>query len=387
MTDRNQQLKEAIAAQERLRGTIPDDIIDTTIATLRARLAASSPAHSPAQQRKLVTVLFADASGFTAMSETMDAEDVVGMINAYWTRLDRIIQEHRGRIDKHMGDGVMALWGAEQSREDDPELAVRAALAMQEELAKMNSQQENSLAMRIGISTGPVLLGEIGLTQEYTAMGDTVNLASRLEQAAPAGGVLISHDTYRHVRGAFDVQALGSIAVKGKAQPVQAYRVVQARPHAFRMGRRGVRGVTTRMIGREAELAQLQSALQTAIDHNLTRVITVVGEAGIGKSRLLYEFERWIDSWFERPQYFKGRAFPEGQNQPYSLLRDLFAFHFRVQEDDPVRAVQEKLEQGITAVFGMQERAKLQAHFIARLLGFDFPDSPYLSGVRQDPQQ
>ena len=209
------QLEQAIAAQESLRGTIDDSIIDATIATLREKLGALSPLPPAEQQRKQITILFADISGFTAMSEKMDAEDVAEIMNALWGRLDGVIRDHGGYIDKHIGDAVMALWGAETAREDDPEQAIRAALAMQSVI-----QETASLQIRIGVNTGPVLLGEVGTTDEYTAIGDAVNVASRLEGAAPLGRVLISHDTYRHVRGIFDVQSRESLAVKGKTDPL-----------------------------------------------------------------------------------------------------------------------------------------------------------------------
>jgi class 3 adenylate cyclase len=167
-------------------------------------------------------VLFADVSGFTAMSERMDAELVAGLMNAVWSRLDLVVTEHGGRVDKHIGDAVMAVWGAVGTHEDDPERAVRAGLALQVELAEFNANananvaEAVTLAMRVGICTGLAHFGAVGNTAELTVMGDTVNLASRLEHLAPANGVLISQETYRNVRGVFDVQALGEMDVRGK---------------------------------------------------------------------------------------------------------------------------------------------------------------------------
>jgi class 3 adenylate cyclase len=253
-----EQLEQAITHMESQRATLGDAIVDASITALRDKLAALEPPPSTEQQRKQITVLFADISGFTAMSETMDAEDVNDIMNALWERLDNAIVEYGGRVDKHMGDGVMALWGTETAREDDPEQAIRAALAMQEALASFREERQIDLAMRIGLNTGPVLLGQVGTTDEYTVMGDTVNLASRLEHAAPIGGILISHDTYRHVRGVFNMRLLDPIQVKGKVEPIQVYVVQQAKPRAFRKGTRGVEGIETRMIGREAELKCLQ---------------------------------------------------------------------------------------------------------------------------------
>ena len=243
-----QQLERAIAAQEALRGIVPDEVVDSAVAALRRQLATLDAA---APRRRQVTVLFADVSGFTAMSEHMDAELVSAMMNDIWTRLDVVVTSHGGRIDKHIGDALMAVWGADGTREDDPERAVRAGLALQERLAAFTAESGMNVAMRVGISTGPGHLGAMGTTAESTVMGDTVNVASRLEHLAPVHGVLISHETYRTVRGVFDVQPLGEVEVRGKRGTVRVYLVERAKPRAFRLPTRGVEGVETRTIGRD----------------------------------------------------------------------------------------------------------------------------------------
>ena len=177
-----QQLAAAIAAQEALRATVGDDVVDATVAMLRAQLPAID---DETRRRRQVTVLFADVSGFTAMSESMDAEEVAGVMNDLWAQLDEVVVGHGGRIDKHIGDALMAIWGADFTSEDDPEQAVRAALGLQDALARSRRDSGLSLAMRVGINTGPVLLGAVGSTAEFTAMGDAVNVASRLEHVVP----------------------------------------------------------------------------------------------------------------------------------------------------------------------------------------------------------
>src|SRR5262245_49821432 len=200
-----ERLELAITAQEQLRGVAPDAVIDATIAVLRAQLAGLQ---ETVPRRRQVTILFADVSGFTAMSEEWDAERVAQVMNGLWNRLDEVIRLHGGGIDKHIGDAVMAMWGAAAAREDDPERALRAALGLQAELRRFREQHGLGLQLRVGVNTGPVLLGNVATTAEFTAIGDAVNVASRLEHAAPLDGVLTSHDTYRHVRGVFDVEAL-----------------------------------------------------------------------------------------------------------------------------------------------------------------------------------
>jgi predicted ATPase/class 3 adenylate cyclase len=380
-------LEQAIAHLETQRVVLGDAVVDASILALRRQLATLEPLPAAEQQRKQVAVLLADISGSTAMAETMDAEDVTEIMNALWKRLDRVIVEHGGKIDKHMGDAVLALWGAETAREDDPEQAIRAALVIQAELAAFREDRGVNLAMRIGINTGPVLMSPVGTTGEYTAMGDTVNTASRLEHAAPVGGVLISHATYRHVRGIFDVQSLESIQVKGKAESIQVYVVQRAKPRAFRRATRGVEGIETHMVGREEELAQLQDAFYKAVQDGQRQVVTIAGEAGVGKSRLLYEFENWADLLPETIRYFKGRASLEMQNVPYALVRDLFSSRFQIQDSDRSSVVWEKMECGTGEAVSEDHRGQMYAHFIGQLLGFDFSTSPYLAGILDDAQQ
>jgi class 3 adenylate cyclase len=229
------QLRATIAALEGQRPVLGDAIVDTALGPIREKLAALEAQSQPAQQRRLATVLFADVSGFTALSETMDAEVVAEILNDLWALVDKAIIDHGGRIDKHIGDAVMALWGTDSAREDDAEMAVRAALAVQTALERFCETHSVPFALRVGVNTGPVLLGSIGTTAEFTATGDAVNVASRLERAAPVDSVLISHDTYRHVRGIFDVLPREPLLVAGRAEPLRTYVVLRAKPKALPM--------------------------------------------------------------------------------------------------------------------------------------------------------
>jgi hypothetical protein len=175
------------------------------------------------------------------------------------------------------------------------------------------------------------------------------------------------------VRGVFDVQTLKPVAVKGKRQPVQVYLVLRAKPRAFRSTTRGVEGIETRTIGRERELRRLQEALSQAMEEGKLQFLTVTGEAGVGKSRLLAEFDNWAELLPQHITYFKGRATAAMQYQANALLRDLFAFRFGIQDSDPPVTVWEKMERGISEIE--------MAHFIGQLLGFNFTASPYLSGL------
>jgi class 3 adenylate cyclase/tetratricopeptide (TPR) repeat protein len=389
--DEISQIEQAMTALEAQRLTLGDAVVDASLAALREKLAALKP-EPRAEQRKLVTVLFCDLVGFTPMAEKMDPEDVREILNLYFKGWQEAIVRGGGVLEKFIGDAVMAVFGIPAASERDPEHAIRAALEVRDGLADLNDTLEGRhgirLALRIGINTGLVLVAHLGREGDFTVTGDTVNLASRLEGAAPVGSVLISHDTYRHVRGVFRVQPLAPIQVKGKAEPIQVYIVERAKPRAFRMGTRGVEGIETRMIGRESELKRLQDTLCAAMEDGEGGMITIVGEAGVGKSRLLYEFEKWIDLLPETIRYFKGRARLETKNLPYALLRDLFAFRFQIWDSDRPDGVREKMEAGVNETLGEGETAQMTAHFLGQMLGFDFSDSPHLQGiVGRDAQQ
>jgi class 3 adenylate cyclase/predicted ATPase len=393
-------LEQAIAALEEKRSVLGSEIVDIAITSMREKLAGLSPGsrvtHEP-QQRKLVTILFADVSGFTAMAERMDHELVSTVINSLWSRVDKAIHDHGGRIDKHIGDAVMALFGTPTAREDDPERAIQAAMQIQaevrswkKELTKLASNQQSqakNIRLRIGINTGPALLGTVGTIGEYTAIGDTVNLANRVESAAPLDGILISHNTYQHVRGIFDVTALEPITVKGKSEPIQVYTVNGLKPRSFRVTTRGLEGVETRTIGREDELSKMKTAFENSVDRRQTHLVNIVADAGIGKSRLLFEFGKWLDVQERRIHIFKGRATQEMAQVPYALLRDILSSSFNIQDNDRSAVVRQKLEQGILNYTGNKKKANLYAHFIGHLIGFDFSKSRHLKGILGDARQ
>ena len=393
-------LERAIAALEAGRSLLGTEVVDVALAAMREKLtgldAEARAAHEP-QQRKLVTVLFADISGFTAMAETLDHEIVNSVINSLWSRVDRAIQDHGGRIDKHIGDAVMALYGTPTAHEDDPERAIRSALLIQAEIqdwkrelsesSSSHQSQIQNIQLRIGINTGPALLGTVGTIGEYTAIGDTVNLASRLEHAAPVGGVLISQDVHRHVRGIFDVTGLEPLSVKGKSEPVQVYIVNGVKPRSFRDTTRGLEGIETRTIGREVELVQMKVAFEKTVAHRLTHLINLVAEAGIGKSRLLFEFGKWLDAQEDPIQLFKGRAAQETAQIPYSLLRGILSSAFEIQENDRANTARQKLEQGILKNTRNKENATLYAHFVGHLIGLDYSASLHLKGILGDARQ
>ncbi|HSH04581.1 MAG TPA: adenylate/guanylate cyclase domain-containing protein [Anaerolineae bacterium] len=386
--DSREQIEQSIIALEAQREVLGDVVVDASVNSLRQKLASLEPQRQEGQQqRKHVTVLFASVPNLATLAINMDAELIAQAMNTIWQRLDRIITDHNGHIDKHMGETVMALWGVQQAREDDPEQAVHAALMMQGALAEFAQEKELDLQLRVGINTGPVLLGMVGLTGEFTAMGDTVNTASRVEQAMALGAIGVTHDTYRHVRGVFDVLAQDPFQVKGKQELLQTYVVTQAKERAFRLPTRGVEGIETKMMGRQAELNHLQQMMLTVMMTGKRRAVTVVGEAGIGKSRLMYEFDNWYELRPEFIRYFKGRGRAEQQTVPYSLVRSLLQYRFEIHDSDPLQIVRQKLEKGLARDLGVNEGTVMRAHIIGQLVGYDFSDSQHVQPLLSDSRQ
>ncbi len=403
MTDKAQ-LEQAIVALEGQRAVLGDAVVDPAIATLKEKLATLSPP-APTQQRKLITVLFADVSGFTTLAQLMDAEEVNEIINTLWQRIDTIIADYGGLVDKHIGDAVMAIWGSDTVQEDDPEQAVRAALAMQAAMnevaytietngritlnpitaeADNNADDTWQPTLRIGINTGPALLGQITTTGEFTAVGSTVNVASRLERAAPVGGILISHNCYVHVRGVFVFQPQSPLTITGLPDPIETYLVERARPREFRVTTRGVEGLETKMIGRKSELELLQNTLYEVIRLKHLRLVTIIGEAGLGKSRLLYEFDNWLDLVPDEIAFFKGRASPQMSQAPFYLFRAVFTARFQILDNDPPETVRQKFEDGFCSFLG--DDYLKQSHFVGQLLGFDFSQSESIKEAREARQ-
>ncbi|WP_420627842.1 ATP-binding protein [Candidatus Leptofilum sp.] len=393
-----QEIEQAIVTLEAQRAALSEDVANVAITTLRSKLAALvEPLPTPRQAEG--AVLIADMSGFTTMSELMDAEEVRDMINAVWQKLDSVIDSWGGRVDKHVGDAVIAFFGLPIPREDDRERAVQAALDMQMELALFNDgplrqmasslPQNQALRMRIGIHYGSVLLGSLDSSGEYTILGDTVTVAHQLEQQAPVGGVLVSPQVYESIHPFFDAETQMGLTLNGQHESGQAYVIVREKPLAFRRGASGTSFLETRMVGRSEEVGRLQDVLQGAIESGEAQVVTVVGKAGLGKTRLLFEFERLLRLWPDQVEIYKGGTERSVQQRPYSLIRDLFVNHFEIHRRNSPAVAREKLVRGLLAQLkpnGEETRSLTQAHYIGQLLGFDFSDSPLLADSVTDPR-
>ncbi len=365
-------LQKAIAALEEKRDELGSEIVDIALVPLREKLENISD-NDGRKLRKYVTVLFADISDFTKICGSHDAEYVTEALNYLWTALDSIVIKHGGVIDKHIGDAVMALWGTETVRENDTERAIKSALEMQASAEKILPDPEKGIPkfrMRIGVHSGPVFLGRIGLKGEYTAMGNTVNVASRLQSSAPLGSVIVSHDSYKHVRNAFVFESRDPIEVKGITDPLKTYVALSANPRRFQQINTGILGIETEMIGRDEELQTMIDTLNRTMLESTPRMITIIGEAGIGKSRLLHEFRKRVEREGDDIVFFNARCTPEMKNTPCSVFRDILRYRMNVRETDSAEVAWKKFE----AEMG-EYLTKDEIHIACHYAGFDFSSS------------
>jgi class 3 adenylate cyclase len=276
-------------------------------------------------ERKPVTVLFADVVGFSGLAEDLDPDDLHTLMDGCFALLTEQVHQYEGTINQYTGDGIMALFGAPIAHEDHVGRALHAALGIQAALRAYGDTVQRQwgvpFQMRLGLNTGTVVVGRIGddLRMDYTAQGDTVNLAARLQQLAPPGAVWVAEATYRAAGAAFVWQALGPLPVKGKAVPVAAYELrgrLASRSRFDAVARRGL----TRFVGRDPELRQLLAAWGQA-QQGHGQVVSVVGEAGLGKSRLLYEFKQQLGQAGAR--YVEGTCFTYGESISYLPFLDI----------------------------------------------------------------
>ena len=392
-----EKLHGAINGLEVQRSILGDTVVNTALTALRKQLAELEEQVSaqaiPAEDRRMVTILFTDMVGSTSMAEKMDPEEWRQIVLKTHSAIGNAISAHHGSIAQYLGDGLLAFFGAREAGENDPENAIRAALDAQ--TAVTNLLSEEHVQVRVGIHTGLVVVGELGADahKEFTASGDAMNLASRLQSAAPTGGVLISHDTYRYVRGVFDVTPRPPLTVKGKSEPIQTYLVRRAKPRPFRTVARGVAGIEIRTIGRDAEIQALQAAYLRAYEGHGMAWAQLLGDPGVGKSRLLEDMDDWLDLRPETYRLLRARAFPDDASQPYSMVRRMWFDRFQIADGATLEQAETKWVErfkefsGPSASFGEQEDYEEAAHALGLLVGLPFEDSPYIKAMRNDPSQ
>jgi class 3 adenylate cyclase len=313
-------------------------------------------------ERRPITVLFADIAGSTAIAERMDPEDWTAIVSQAFARMNATVTRYDGTIARLMGDGLLAFFGAPVAHEDDPLRAVRCGLdmarAVDELSAELRAKAPIDLKVRVGINTGPVVVGVVGTdaASEYTAMGDAVNVAARMQALARPGTVLVSGATHRFVVALVESVDVGPLDIKGKANAVQAYEVTGLKEGATG---RGLGGIHAPMIGRDTQLRRLRDVFAIA-RAGQGRFASILGEPGIGKSRLLAELRAEIERKDGQVRWVEGRCLSYGQTLPYHLVLDV------------VRSVI-----GVSGSAGEPEVREALEHVLRELVGEDWAE-PYL---------
>jgi class 3 adenylate cyclase/tetratricopeptide (TPR) repeat protein len=390
LTEQIPQLEAAIATLEASRPTLGDAVVDAALAPLQAQLSALRDQQQTGEtkpldynrphsytpkyladkilttrssiegENKIVTVMFADVANSTAIFEKLDPEAVHEIMDRCFGLLMDEIHRYEGTINQFLGDGVMALFGAPIAHEDHAQRACQAALAIRKALETYGESLKNQYGidfnMRIGLNSGPVVVGSIGddLRMDYTAKGDTVNTASRLEGASEAGQILVSRDTYRLAREAFTFLAMEPIRVKGKRDPLPVYELNRSRIAPGKA--RGLRDLSYAFVDRDHDMAQLKDIF-AGLMAGRGQTVVVSGEAGIGKSRLLTEFKLDILSR-EEMNWLEGRCLTYTSSVPYGPFLELIRNHAGIRDEQSEDAARRRLDLAVNQFFPADAQAK-----------------------------
>jgi class 3 adenylate cyclase/tetratricopeptide (TPR) repeat protein len=327
-------------------------------------------------ERKLVTVLFADVASYTAMSEKLDPEKVHQVMDGCFKILMDEIHKYEGTINQFTGDGIMALFGAPVAHEDHAQRACYAALAIQSAVTaygeRIKGDHGQDFKMRIGLNSGPVIVGAIGddLRMDYTAVGDTTNLAARMESMAQPGKVFVSENTQRLSRDFFEFKSLGKVEVKGKEDPQEAYELIKTGEVETRIGASVAKGLT-RFVGRKNSMAALMEAYEKAKSGS-GQVVGLVGEAGVGKSRILFEMRSMLPQG--EHSYLEGRCIHFGGSMIYLPILDILRSYFEIKDGDPELTIKKKTEEKI---IDFDEKLKGVLPPIHELLSLEVDDEAF----------
>ena len=302
-------------------------------------------------ERKQVTVMFCDMKGFTPLSEKIGSEAVYSLMDQVYEILLRKVHDYEGTVNKMTGDGIMALFGAPIALENAPQRAIQSAMAIHREMIRFNEKVKKEtgdhppVKMRIGIHTGRVVVGTLGndLRIEFTAVGDTVNLASRMESLAEPGTTYVTGDTFQLTEGFFRFEALGEKEIKGKEKPVKVYQVISPSNRRTRFDVSAERGLTP-FVGRERERELLLDGFERSREGR-GQAVSIVSDAGIGKSRLLYEFRKAVAN--EEVTFLEGRCLSYSRNVAYHPIVDLLRANFDIQDHDADPEIRKKVERGL----------------------------------------
>ncbi len=335
----------------------------------RAPASASVPPSPSVSERRLVSVLFADLVGFTTLSERRDPEEVRELLSRYFDQCRVLIERYGGTVEKFIGDAVMAVWGSPVAREDDPERAVRAALALTTMVTALGAEAGMpELRVRAGVLTGSAAV-EIGAEGEGMVIGDTVNTASRLQSIAASGTVLVDDVTRRASEAAIAYEDAGTHEVKGREAPVRAWRALRVVAGAG--GARRSVGLEAPLVGRDRELAVVTGSFDASERQGRAQMVTVVGEAGAGKSRLLWEFFKYIDGIERTILWHQGRCLSYGDGVAYWALAEMVRARAGIVEEEDTATARAKLRSTVEEYVSDERERRLAEPRLAHLLGLE----------------
>jgi class 3 adenylate cyclase len=317
----------------------------------------------PREERKVITALFCDLVGSTAQGERLDPEDLQALLSRYHSQVRTELERFGGTVEKFIGDAVVALFGAPVAHEDDPERAVRAALAVREWV-----QQQPDLNVRMAVNTGEalVVVGARAAHGEHMASGDVLNTAARLQAAAPVDGILVGEQTYHATERVIEYRKHDRVPAKGKAEPVRVWAVVEARS---RFGMDVGQAPRTALIGRERELRLLREAFERAREEREPQLVTLMGVPGIGKSRLVYELSRIADAEPELTTWRQGRCLPYGEGVTFWALGEMVKAEAGILESDTQETAGRKLHLAVANVIQDSTEARWVESELKALLG------------------
>jgi class 3 adenylate cyclase/tetratricopeptide (TPR) repeat protein len=312
-------------------------------------------------ERRHVTIMFVDMKGSTPLAERLGPEQTFSLIDQVFEILIHKVHDYGGTVNELLGDGILALFGAPRALEDAPQRAIRSALAIYRGMARFNEKIRRELKitpiqLRIGINSGPVVVGTVGndLRVHFTAVGDTINMAARMEQIADPGTTYVTEETFRLTEGFFRFEALGEKEIKGKEKPVKVYRVIAPSSRRTRFDVSAERGLTG-FVGRQRELETMLDGFEWA-KGGRGQAVSIVGEAGVGKSRLLYEFRKAVSN--EDVTFLEGKCLTYGKGDAYLPMVDLLKSNFGVEDVDEDSLVTEKVKRGLT-VLGVDDTSTM----------------------------
>ncbi len=312
-------------------------------------------------ERRHVTIMFVDMKGFTPLTEKLGPEETFALMDQVFEILIHKIHDYEGTVNELRGDGVLALFGAPIALEDAPQRAIRSALAMHREMTKFSETIKDEkkippILLRIGINSGPVVVGTVGndLRVQFTAVGDTINMAARMEQMAEPGTTYVTEDTFKLTEGFFRFEALGEKEIKGKEKPLKVYQVIAPSTRRTRFDVSAERGLS-RFIGRERELELLLDSFERA-KAGRGQAVSIMGEAGVGKSRLLYEFRKAVAN--EDILFLEGKCLSYGRGVAYHPIIDILKSNFGIEDGEADSDVTEKVKRGLT-ILGVDETSTL----------------------------